>query len=388
MGASDAAYGPLIPYLESYYDISHTTVSLLFLSPVCGYTLAGLLNNEIHVQVGRRGIACISAACHLFTFSIASLHPRYPVLVVSSAVGGFGTGIADSAWNAWISSLSSANQLMGILHGLYGVGAMISPLIVSALVTRANVPWFRFYNIMAAGAAVEAVVCTLAFWSARPVTLDASEDSDESQRGGLRRALFQQPYARVTWICTLFLLIYVGTEVTLGGWTVVFMMRVRHATPFASGMAVTGFWLGITCGRVFLGFITPMIGEELSVTLYALCVIIFGFVFWLVPNFYVSAVAVSLQGFFLGPLFPVLIVVATKILPQSLHVSSIGFASAIGGAGAALLPFAVGSLAESQGVQILQPFIIGLSVGILLLWLCLWRVSKSVAGGICFDTSP
>ena len=134
--------------LEPYYDISHTAVSLLFLSPVCGYTLAGLLNNEIHVQVGRRGIACISATCHLLTFSIASLHPRYPVLVLSFAVGGFGNGIADSAWNAWISSLSSAHQLLGLLHGLYGMGAVISPLIVSALVTQANVAWFRFYNIM------------------------------------------------------------------------------------------------------------------------------------------------------------------------------------------------------------------------------------------------
>ena len=92
----------------------------------------------------------------------------------------------------------------------------------------------------------------------------------------------------------------------------------------------------------------------------------------------------SLQGFFLGPLFPVLIVVVIKMLPESLHVSSIGFASAVGGAGAALLPFAVGAIAQARGVQILQPIIIGLSGGMLALWLCLWRISKAEAEAIRF----
>ena len=36
----------------------------------------------------------------------------------------------------------------------------------------------------------------------------------------------------------------------------------------------------------------------------------------LVPQFYVSAVAVALQGFFLGPVFPAIVVVATKLLPE------------------------------------------------------------------------
>ncbi|GKZ25514.1 hypothetical protein AbraIFM66951_001055 [Aspergillus brasiliensis] len=376
MGAGDAAYGPLIPYLESYYNISHATVSLLFLSPICGYTLAALLNSEVHIQVGRRGIAFISATCHLLTFSIVSLHPQFPIVVVSFVLSGFGNGLADSGWNAWISSLPRSNELLGMLHGLYGLGAVLSPLIVSGLVTRANVPWFHFYTIMAACAALEAVVCTIAFWEDRPASREASDDPNEREHGSLRRALFQQPYARVTWICALYLLIYVGIEVALGGWTVVFMIQVRHGSPFASGMAVMGFWLGITCGRIFLGFVTPMIGEEPAVTLYSVLAIISGFIFWLVPNFNVSAVAVSLQGFFLGPLFPVLIAVATKLLPRSLHVSSIGFASAIGGAGAALMPSAIGAIAEARGVQILQPFILGLSAVALVLWMCLWRISK------------
>lgn len=110
---------------------------------------------------------------------------------------------------------------------------------------------------------------------------------------------------------------------------------------------------------------------------YILCSIVFGLILWLVPQFYASAVAVSLQGFFLGPLFPGVVVMVAKLLPRHLHVSSIGFAAAFGGSGAAILPFAVGALAQVKGVQVLQPFIIGLSGAIFLAWIGLPRVSKA-----------
>jgi fucose permease len=98
--------------------------------------------------------------------------------------------------------------------------------------------------------------------------------------------------------------------------------------------------------------------------------------FWLVPQFYVSATAVALLGFFLGPLFPAAIVVATKLLPRHLHVGAIGFAAAFGGSGAAILPFAVGAIAQAKGVQVLQPIILALLGTILLLWLGLPKIGK------------
>jgi fucose permease len=81
----------------------------------------------------------------------------------------------------------------------------------------------------------------------------------------MREALLRRPAARVVWLSALFLLGYVGIEVALGGWIVTFMIRVRHGAPFASGMTATGFWLGITVGRVILGFVTPRIGEKLAI---------------------------------------------------------------------------------------------------------------------------
>lgn len=81
----------------------------------------------------------------------------------------------------------------------------------------------------------------------------------------MKEALIMMPAARVTWIATFFLLLYMGVEVGLGGWVVTFMLKVRHASPFASGMSATGFWLGMTVGRVALGFVTPRIGEKLAI---------------------------------------------------------------------------------------------------------------------------
>lgn len=104
---------------------------------------------------------------------------------------------------------------------------------------------------------------------------------------------------------------------------------------------------------------------------------VFELIFWLVPQFYVSAVAIAIEGFFLGPLFPAAIVAATKLLPKHLHVSSIGFAAALGGTGAAIFPFAVGAIAQAKGVQVLQPFALALLVAVLGTWLLLPRMPRS-----------
>lgn len=150
-----------------------------------------------------------------------------------------------------------------------------------------------------------------------------------------------------------------------------FMLRVRNADPFAAGLTVTFFWLGITLGRVILGFVTGRIGEKLAIALYLLLCMALELLFWLIPSFISSAIFSALLGFFLGPLFPAAIVVATKLLPRSLHVSAIGFAAAFGGGGAAVIPFFVGAIAQAKGVQVLQPVILAFLALILMLWISL-----------------
>ena len=69
-------------------------------------------------------------------------------------------------------------------------------------------------------------------------------------------------------------------------------------------------------------------------------------------------------------------VACTKLLPRHLHVSSIGFAAAFGGSGGAIFPYAVGALAQAEGVKVLQPFILALLGAIFVVWVCLPRLGR------------
>lgn len=117
------------------------------------------------------------------------------------------------------------------------------------------------------GALIELGSSVASFWSADKYEFrkHTAPSADQKEENRMKQALFAKPAARVTWLCAAFLLGYVGVEVATGGWIVTFMIRVRGGAPFASGMTATGFWIGITVGRVLLGFVTGRIGETLAI---------------------------------------------------------------------------------------------------------------------------
>ncbi|KEY64433.1 hypothetical protein S7711_05252 [Stachybotrys chartarum IBT 7711] len=364
MGMHDAS--ALIPYIEPYYGINYIVVSTLFLVGFAGYLVAALTNNWLHYTAGQRGIALLGPACRLVAYVPMSLHPPFPVLPVVMLFAAYGNGLEDSAWNAWVGNMHHSNELLGIVHGAYGLGATISPLVASAMVTRGNVEWYTFYYLMAGVSCVQLVAGVVAFWTATGAAYRRRLQYGSAADRLTTRAILRTP---IPWLIAFFLLGYVGAEVSLGGWIPTFMLRVRHSEAFLAGLSVTLFWLGLTLGRVLLGFVTGRVGEKLAIACYLALSIVLEVLYWLVPSFVASVVFVVLLGFFLGPLFPAAIVVATKLLPPSAHVSAIGFAAAFGSGGAAVFPFAVGAIAQSRGVAVLQPFVLAIFVFITLVWL-------------------
>ncbi|KAF4995412.1 hypothetical protein FGRMN_5196 [Fusarium graminum] len=372
-GMNDAAVGALIPYLEKYYDLSYTVISLIFLTPFVGYSVAAFTNATIHMKFGQRGVAIMAPICHIITFIALALHPPYPVLVVCNVFSGFGNGLTDACFCAWVGAMDKANTVQGFLHASYSLGALFAPLIATSMVVTADLPWYTYYYLMIGMAVVEWVGLTIAFWHKTGAVYRVEHANTSDENGaGTREAL----KSKVTWLCALFFFAYMGVEVGLGGWVVTFMLRVRKASAYASGASGTGFWAGMALGRATLGFVTERFGERLCLSIYLIICIGLQLLFWLVPKFIVSAIAVSFLGFFLGPLFPGAVMVTAKLLPAKIHVSAIGFAMAIGGTGGTVFPFAIGAIANTKGVGVLQPIILALIAVVAGVWLSFPRIRK------------
>lgn len=127
--------------------------------------------------------------------------------------------------------------------------------------------WHNTDIFQIGGSAIELGASIASFWKANGLEFrtNNARSADRNKESHMKEALFSRAASRVTWLCAAFLLGYVGVEVALGGWIVTFMIRVREGAPFASGITATGFWVGVTVGRVVLGFITPRIGERLAI---------------------------------------------------------------------------------------------------------------------------
>src|ERR1700749_1099082 len=68
--------------------------------------------------------------------------------------------------NAWIGDMANANEVLGFLHGFYGLGAALSPLIATTVVTKSGWKWYHFYSLMGGAAVLEVFLLVGTFWKA------------------------------------------------------------------------------------------------------------------------------------------------------------------------------------------------------------------------------
>jgi len=136
------------------------------------------------------------------------------------------------------------------------------------------------------------------------------------------------------------------------------------------GYTATGFWLGITVGRMIMGHTpTGKLGQKRIVYIYLLLTLVLYLLFWLIPSIVASSVAIALVGICLGPIYPCTMNVLSKLIDdRELLVAVVGVVGALGSTGGAIAPFTTGLLAQSKGVWVLQPVILTLVAGMIVTW--------------------
>ena len=392
-GMNDSAPGALIPYMEKEFDIGYAVVSLIFVSQAVGFISAAPFTHALQARFGRAKCLVFAEMLLLLAYIMLVTPSPYPVVVISFFFSGLGMAWILALNNFFVANLAGSATLLGFFHGAYGIGGTIGPLIATGLVSNGR-RWSTFYCIPLANVVVNIF---FAFWSFRNYETDSasplitalerqvSQESNQppsppsngpkASTSTLRDALRN----KTTLLGALFIFAYQGAEVSISGWVISFLLTYRNpseSSRISIGYVTAGFWAGITIGRFVLSHPCHKLGEKLAVFLLVLGAAACQLLVWLIPNIIGEAVAVSIVGLLLGPVYPCATVVFSRLLDRKLQMSSLSFIAAMGSSGGAVAPFMTGLTAQKAGTWVLHPICISLFGVMAACWAGLDKMEK------------
>ncbi|GAW25087.1 putative MFS efflux [Rosellinia necatrix] len=309
----------------------------------------------------------------------------FQAIVVGYFFIGFGFAVNLAMSNVFAANMQNGTVLLGVMHGSYGVGGTVGPLIATRIVsTLGAAAWNRYYLLTMSTAIANAVFFLWSFWNYEKETattgettttaapLSAATTTTAATAPAPPRTDFstmlQAFQSRVVLLGATFIFAYQGAEVSISGWVISFLIAARGGDPSAVGNVTSGFWGGITLGRFALSPVGARVGEKRFVYMLTVGAAVFQLLVWLVPNIVGEAVSLALVGLLLGPIYPCAATVFTRNLSRREQVSGLGVISAFGSSGGAVAPFTTGLLAQAAGTFVLHPIAIGLFGAMLVCW--------------------
>ncbi|MFK7920289.1 MAG: sugar MFS transporter [Ilumatobacter sp.] len=158
----------------------------------------------------------------------------WPMFLCGVAAIGVVTGLLDSVGAGVIATLGDVASA-GTIHGSYGVGATIGPLVV------AIVPDWRLSLVIAAVVALAALAVAVRAREAWPTAQMTT-----------KRVHTGRPPRRGTVVSLMMFFAFVSLEVTFGSWLFVYLTESRSIGDTAAAVGVSGFWGGTMVGRLLL----------------------------------------------------------------------------------------------------------------------------------------
>ncbi|MBT2210103.1 sugar MFS transporter [Actinomadura sp. NEAU-AAG7] len=347
IGALQAMYGPAVPAIRDRFDISSGAVGLALSVHFVG-ALAGVLFTPRLRQVGNRmflviALATMTAGCLGFAAA-----PVWPAALAAAFVAGVGFGWIDVGVNELFIEYyrSSGTGMLNLLHGNFGVGAVLAPLLVGALPGR-------FYM----WAFVVCAVLSLA-------VLASVRGVHGTPPRGTREDVRWSAVGRLTGLFMIFFVLHVGVESGVGGWETTHLESLDWGDRSAA-MATSTFWLAMTGVRFAISPVARHFSAQ-RILLASLVVMVAGLL--LAHWGPVAAAGYFVTGLGVGPLFPTGLVWLTEKLPGIRGVTSYVIAvSMLGG----VLPSLVGGSAGRWGADVIPTALAVLAVGSLLVALAI-----------------
>ena len=311
--------------------------------------------------------SCLMTALALVGYGFA---PSFMWLVALSIPMGIGAGAVDTSLNHFVAAHYSSRH-MNWLHGFWGVGATLGPLIMSWAVAN-PVGWTlgtRTIGLMQLALAV-ALFLTLALWAREKATHaeDASAQSAATQ--------FKTLNTTATWLAPTCFLLYVSAEMGTGLWAASILATDRGMPLAQAGVWVAVYFGAITVGRFAVGLVANWLGNrklvQLGIVVAALGAALFASHSW-VGNWAgnASLAGLVLMGLGCAPIFPSLMHETARRFPDDVARTVISRQMIFSYIGIAVIPAAFGLLATWAGLGVIMPVVVALLLAMLVVttWL-------------------
>jgi fucose permease len=358
LGLPDGMLGTAWPSMRVTFGAPVGELGLILLLATAGSVLVTAFVGRLILRLGvpaLLAVAGLTAGAGYAGFAVA---PGIWLVLAASVFTGAAAGLMDAGLNTAV-ALTGRPRLLNLLHGAYGVGTAIGPLIITAAILTGS--WRPAYLALLA---LDLILA--GFWLRQrrrlgaPAAAEDNAVADADPHPSARWTRRRYRGVVVAGIAVFF--VYTGLEVGAGQWEASFCRGHLNMSAGATGLATFGYWGALTAVRIGLAVLPRPVPPQAVVRWGSAVAVLAAAVIWWQPGTVVTVLGFAVLGAVLAGVFPALISLTPVRLgdASAQHVISwqVG-AAAAGGAGLSAL---IGLLIGATSLAALGPAITVLAV--------------------------
>jgi fucose permease len=352
LGMAVTVPGVTWPSVAESFDRSLAELGYVTLLFGGGYTVSSLVSGRLTARRGIGPLLIAAAITGMVALAAIALSGTWLMFLVATCLIGVGGGLTDAATNTYVAIRRGA-RAMGLIHGVFGIGAIAGPLLVTVLL-QTGISWRVAYALLALG---QGLYIAGLWHFAR--SLDTHSDTG---RGNGRTGLLRSPI--LTWSLIVFFA-YAGIGAGAGAWAFTYLTAERGMSDGVGGLIVAGYWGGFTASRLLLGALGERFRPNTVLRWSVVSTTVAFAVLWWSQADWLGAAALIFAGFAHGPVFPLEILLTPRRFGAALTATVVGFEIAAANIGGALIPGLMGVAVGFTDLAVLPPILVANSLVLL-----------------------